>query len=94
MAIGAAQPAKDVIADGVDFNRDIRPLLSYRCFLCHGPDAGTRQADLRLDSADAAHQHAIVPGKLDESDFWNRINSDDPGLVLPPTKPRRHWCWI
>ncbi|MEZ5944493.1 MAG: DUF1553 domain-containing protein [Planctomycetaceae bacterium] len=74
------------------FNRDIRPLLSDRCFHCHGPGDGDRQADLRLDRADGpqgayreeAGVIAIKPGSLNESELWARITSTDPDVVMPP----------
>ncbi|GAB5405640.1 MAG: DUF1553 domain-containing protein [Aureliella sp.] len=68
----------------VDFAADIRPLLSDRCFLCHGPDAGQRATDLRLDRADSAHESAIVPGDVDASELIERILSDDEDYVMPP----------
>lgn len=68
----------------IRFTEDIRPVLSDRCFLCHGPDAGTREADLRLDIEDAAHEYSIVPGEPDESEVIRRIFSDDPDEVMPP----------
>ncbi len=71
------------------FNRDIRPVLSDRCFQCHGPDANARAADLRLDRredalSDRGGYWAIVPGKPDRSDMWDRISTDDPDLIMPP----------
>ncbi|MCA9031875.1 MAG: DUF1553 domain-containing protein, partial [Planctomycetaceae bacterium] len=74
------------------FNRDIRPLLSDRCFHCHGPGEGNRQAELRLDQADGpqgAYREeegviAIKPGSLNESELWARITSTDPDVVMPP----------
>ena len=72
------------------FNKDIRPILSDRCFTCHGPDAEERQAGLRLDTmADAtavleSGLHALVPGKPFKSEIIARINSKDPDVVMPP----------
>lgn len=68
----------------IDFNRDIRPLLSDRCFACHGPDAENRQADLRLDEEEAAKEYAIVAGAPEDSELVARITSDDPDLRMPP----------
>lgn len=77
-------------ADDVSFNRDIRPILSENCFQCHGPDAASRQADLRLDQRQAAVEYfAIVPGKPDESALIDRITSDDPDLMMPPPSSNR-----
>ncbi len=67
----------------VDFNKEIRPLLSNHCFECHGPDNTTRQADLRLDEYQSAMQ-VITPGKIRKSELLNRIHSSDPDLVMPP----------
>jgi cytochrome c553 len=68
----------------INFNRDIRPLLSDRCFACHGPDAEHRQADLRLDIESEAKQYAIEPGSAANSLLVERITSDDPDMVMPP----------
>lgn len=71
------------------FNRDIRPILSDRCFSCHGPDSAKRQADLRLDERQAAiDAGAIVPGNPGESLMLQRIISEDPDLVMPPDHAR------
>lgn len=71
--------------DPVSFTRDIRPILSDTCFACHGPDDQTREADLRLDVAEAALQSgAVAPGDLEFSELWVRINSDDPSDRMPP----------
>jgi hypothetical protein len=75
----------------VEFNRQIRPLLSDRCFRCHGPDASHREADLRLDTsagaqADLGGRQAIVAGKPEESELYARIaSSDDTERMPPPT---------
>jgi mono/diheme cytochrome c family protein len=76
-------------AEAIQFNRDIRPILSDNCFACHGPDAGNRKADLRLDVRDAAvDSGAIVPGKSAMSGIVARIRSTDPDEVMPP--PEAH----
>jgi len=83
-------------AASIDFNRDVRPILSDRCFGCHGPDAERgRRAGLRLDTADgsratlASGARAIVPGDLDASEAVRRILSDDPDEVMPPPELKR-----
>ncbi len=69
----------------VEFNRDIRPILRETCFRCHGPDSGSRKADLRLDRRDdAIKAGAIKPGSLDESEMIARIISEDPEEIMPP----------
>src|SRR5690348_6276857 len=76
----------------VDFNRDIKPILSNRCFRCHGPDEAERKGGkdgLRLDTAsgatlDQGGYAAVVPGKPDESELIARIASQDPQEVMPP----------
>lgn len=73
-----------VDAAAIDFARDIRPLLSDRCFLCHGPDAGQRATDLRLDDQDSAHELAIEPGDAQASELVRRITSSDPDELMPP----------
>jgi hypothetical protein len=75
--------------DSISFNRDIRPLLSDTCFFCHGPDAGHREADLRLDVEQDAKEYAIVPGDL-ESELIARITSDDPDQLMPPPESEKH----
>ena len=71
----------------IDFNRDVRPILSDRCFQCHGPDAKHRKAKLRLDiedSAKKAGKGVIIPGKPDESELVHRIHADDKDELMPP----------
>lgn len=71
--------------DRVEFNRDVRPILSDKCFSCHGPDAKKRQAELRLDDRDVAVKaKAIVVGKPDASELIKRVLSDDPEERMPP----------
>jgi hypothetical protein len=73
-----------VFAQEVSFNRDIRPILSQNCLLCHGPDPKHRKADLRLDDVESATKSAIVPGKPDQSAVLKRLLSDDPEERMPP----------
>src|SRR4051812_28588911 len=74
----------------LEFNRDIRPILSNNCYLCHGPDAKQRQAGLRLDRREEAikalesGQTSIVPGDSAKSHLLARINSSNPDEVMPP----------
>ena len=71
----------------IEFNRDIRPILSDACFACHGPDPHSRQADLRLDDRQAAlDANAILPGNPQASAILERILSNDPDTVMPPPK--------
>ena len=70
------------------YGRDIRPILSDRCFLCHGPDRAKQQAGLRLDIraeavAPRRNGAAIVPGNAEASELWRRINDHDPHRVMP-----------
>jgi hypothetical protein len=75
----------------ISYNRDIRPILSDKCFLCHGPDANTREAGLRLDLQEGAFAEllvnkghfAIVPGSPEESELIRRIESTDPAVLMP-----------
>jgi hypothetical protein len=78
----------------LDFNRDVRPILSENCFQCHGFDEKARQADLRLDLAESALADrdgvpAIVPGKPGESEAWRRIASTDESEMMPPPDSHR-----
>jgi hypothetical protein len=75
----------------VDFNFRVRPILSDRCFKCHGPDEKARKANLRLDMAESAlgmrkgrDLRAIIPGEPDKSELWRRISSRDPDVMMPP----------
>ena len=68
-----------------EFNRDIRPILSDKCFPCHGPDSQKRKADLRLDRREVAvGQGAILPGDVAGSPLIARITSRDPDEMMPP----------
>ncbi len=86
-----AVAARGFAEDRVDFNRDIRPILSAACFQCHGPDASKRKAELRLDTRDGAFaphddRVAFAAGKPDASEAYRRITSDDPDERMPPAK--------
>jgi len=74
----------------VDFNRDIRPILSNHCFQCHGADAEARAADLRLDDRGVAVAHgAINPDAPTSSKLLARITSPEPGEVMPPPEANK-----
>jgi hypothetical protein len=81
-----------VLPDVVSYNFQIRPVLSDKCFKCHGPDANKREAGLRLDIADSAFAplketkgaFAIVPGKPEQSALYKRIASEDSSFMMPP----------
>ncbi len=78
--------ATDALAgEPIQFNRDVRPILSDRCYHCHGPGEEDRQAGLRLDQfdGDEGAQQVIEPGALEDSELWRRINSEDDD-VMPP----------
>jgi hypothetical protein len=74
----------------LQFNRDIRPLLSNNCYLCHGPDAKHREGGLRLDQLGSATSKlesghtAIVPGDVNASEMLKRLTSTDPNVMMPP----------
>ncbi|MDN5216887.1 DUF1553 domain-containing protein [Fulvivirgaceae bacterium BMA12] len=79
------------IPDIVDFNYHVKPILSDRCFACHGPDLANQKADLRLDTPEGAFKtvlesggHAIVPGDLHNSVMYEKITSTDPNSMMPP----------
>jgi len=80
------------VNDSVDFNLHIRPILSDRCFKCHGPDANQRKANLRLDTSEGAmaalkdnpNAHVIIPGRPDQSEVYLRISASDTSVLMPP----------
>src|SRR4051794_6234007 len=88
MLAGRGAPAASPKA--IDFNRDVRPILSENCFACHGRDASHRKADLRLDVRESAIEAgAIVPGDVEASTLVERILSDEPTERMPPPKANR-----
>lgn len=79
-ALAAVPPAGKV-----EFNRDVRPILSDNCFYCHGPDQNHRKAKLRLDVREVAlEKKAFIPGKSEESELLKRLVSTDPDELMPP----------
>jgi hypothetical protein len=76
----------------VEFNRDIRPILSENCYKCHGPDPKAREAGLRFDTKDGIFaaleegRHAVVAGSLPKSGVWKRITSSAKDEKMPPAK--------
>ena len=87
----AVVAAEATLPEVVDFNMHVKPILSDRCFACHGPDKANQEADLRLDTEvglfaalTEGDGHVIVPGDLGESEVYRRIVADDPEMVMPP----------
>src|SRR5688500_12350032 len=78
----------------IDYNREIRPILSDACYQCHGPDAKTREADLRLDTreglfAEIDGVRPVGPGKPDASEIILRMTAEDKDEVMPPPKAKK-----
>lgn len=89
------QLAYDALPERVDFNQHIRPILSDRCWSCHGPDEASRQAELRLDTEDgisaaltSGNGRAFKPGSVSSSQAIIRMLSDAPELVMPPPESK------
>ena len=87
---GPISRAAERPAAAVDFNRDIRPILSDTCFICHGPDETRRKAKLRLDLKEGAlatlkdGQYVIKPGDPSRSEVYRRITAKSPDDLMPP----------
>jgi hypothetical protein len=93
MGICCALAAGPLLADEpgkIEFNRDVRPILSNNCFVCHGPDNHLRKAKLRLDDEKSAHAKVIEKGKPLQSEFYRRLISDDENEKMPPPKLNKH----
>jgi hypothetical protein len=78
----------------INFNRDVRPILSSKCFQCHGPSAKSRKAKLRLDIEESALSdrdgvRAIVPLDISKSELWHRIVAKDEDEVMPPPESKK-----
>lgn len=79
------------IPEKIDFNFDVKPILSDRCFACHGPDENSVEGDLRLDTEEGLFsplgekqdRQAVVPGEPEKSELYKRIISDDPDYMMP-----------
>lgn len=88
----ATQVTEEKIPDSISYNFHVRPILSDKCFVCHGPDANKREASLRLDIAEEAYKalkdnpsaHALVPFKPKASEVFTRITSTDSAVMMPP----------
>src|SRR5690349_2532904 len=83
-----------MFAAGVDFQREVRPILSDACFHCHGPDKATRMAGLRLDTKDGAFGERkggapVVPGKPDASLLIQRVSHPDAARRMPPVSSHK-----
>ena len=95
VCIASAACAAEPAPAKIEYNRDVRPILSDKCFKCHGPDAKARKAELRLDLRDNAladHDGArpIVPKQADKSEVVRRIETDDEDDLMPPKKSNLH----
>lgn len=94
LVLAGLSPA--VAEEKVSYNSDVRPILSDKCFLCHGPDVKMNKADLRLDTPEGAYaalsgngsMFGISPGSLEKSEVWKRINSSDPDEIMPTPKSK------
>jgi len=85
LMVGQLRAAEPPVPAKIEFNRDVRPILSDTCFACHGPDAKHREGDLRLDVRDdAIKAKAIVVGKAEESELIRRIDSKKDDEQMPP----------
>src|SRR5258707_12875832 len=78
---------------GLDFERDVRPILADACFRCHGPDGGARKANLRLDLREglfgairdpARAVHVVEPGQPEQSELWAKISASNADERMPP----------
>ena len=72
-----------LLPHAIEFNRDVRPILSEYCFTCHGPDTAKRKAGLRLDTAEGG-KTVLVPGKPADSELFSRLMTHEPNKSMPP----------
>src|SRR5688572_7859704 len=86
-AVGLSSALAANLPQNVDFNYHIKPLLSDRCYACHGPDEKARKAKLRLDVKEGAFKGDVIkPGRPDQSELIRRITATDPDDHMPPPK--------
>ena len=86
------ESAEANLPETIDYNFHVKPILSDRCYACHGPDEKALEAGLRLDDMEHATSelpeseghYAIVPGNLRKSQVFHRVISDDPDVMMPP----------
>jgi hypothetical protein len=91
-----SEPISISLPDKIDFNFHVRPILSDRCYKCHGPDENARKANLRLDlekeafamTDSAENRYALVPGNLEKSHLYRRIISTNPDQMMPPPESK------
>jgi len=90
LTLASPAPAGESAPARVDYQRDIRPILSDSCFACHGPDEDSRKGGFRLDDGEGAFLATstglpgVTPGKPQESELWRRISSSDSDELMPP----------
>lgn len=94
VAVGQSARAVAPVPKEIDFNRDVRTILSNNCFACHGPDKNKRKADLRLDTEEGIRavledRHVTVPGHPEQSELFLRVTSKDPDERMPDPKSNK-----
>ncbi|MGA0557473.1 DUF1553 domain-containing protein [Larkinella sp. VNQ87] len=102
LGCGPEKPAEiaqldDQLPEEIDYNLHVKPILSDKCFFCHGPDKKSQKAGLELATAEGAYaalkkhrdKHAIVPGDLHDSEVYHRLISTDEEMVMPPKSANR-----
>ncbi|MCL5245285.1 PSD1 and planctomycete cytochrome C domain-containing protein [Cellulophaga sp. 20_2_10] len=90
--VAIAENGEIAIPDKIDFTFHVKPIISDRCFICHGPDKNAVEGNFSMVSPEEAYKalgekmdhFAIVPGNIEKSGMINRIYSEDPGVIMPP----------